>query len=73
MASTPRHGSTDVPGVARHLAKFARHLALLGLKAEAAVAVRLAAELAGDGCPVCHHKHALAEPCCTACGWVSVN
>ena len=40
---TSTRRSTDA--VALHLAKLGRHLALLGLKAEASVAVRLAEEL----------------------------
>lgn len=46
MTAAPRSDSTDVRAVALHLAKLGRHLALLGLKAEASVAVRLAEELA---------------------------
>lgn len=55
--------------VAIHLAKFARHLEALNLRAEAAVAARLADDLAAL-CPICGHtKHASLTSAC----WLSVN
>lgn len=43
--TTPPQNSRAQRAVAMHLARLGRHLALLGMKAEASVAVRLAEEL----------------------------